>query len=68
MTSNLWSLCRTRPMCSSVSELPMPTSSTFCTLTGYVIFKAKIIKIMYPQIKTLDGNFNFFNIFALKMT
>ena len=41
MTSNLWSLCRIRPMCSSVSELPMPTSSVLCLLTGYVIFKDK---------------------------
>ena len=41
MTSNLWSLCRIRPMCSSESELPVPTSSDLCTLTGYVIFKDK---------------------------
>ena len=40
----LWLLYRTRPMCSSVSELPMPTSSNFCPLTMYVIFKDKIIK------------------------
>ena len=54
MTSNLWSLCRTRPMCSSVSELPMSTSSALCFLTRYVIFKAKIIKSGCSQIKTLD--------------
>ena len=45
MTSNLWLLRRTRPMCSSVSELPMPTSSNSCTLTGMSSSRQKYEKV-----------------------